>query len=207
LAVPSFDDWLDDALKDGNSSLSVDDSATVNEYAIRFNNEIAGIVAQHGEDPVNKAIWYIYSSASGYMWGAMDKSLGTKRAHFMESVNSLYANGFAQYCSQYYGHLDNGPESVRSMNSACYMLWDMDGLECPALNGDSELLNASFDVLSNALRLESLACNESALHGLGHLATNHRGLTSPPIDEFLRRKNLPSEIREYAKTAKAGYVL
>lgn len=207
MAVPSFDDWLDDAITDGKAGSYVDDSATVNQYAIRFNHEIAGIVSQHGEDRVNKAIWYIYGSASGYMWDAMDKSLGAQRGRFMESVNSLYANGFAQFCSQHYGHLDIGPQNARPMNSACYMLWDMDGLECPAINGDTDLLTLSIDVLSNALRIDNIACNESALHGLGHLAMSHRALTSPPINEFLRRKNLPPEIREYATTAKAGCVL
>ena len=207
MAVPSFDEWLEDALTDGKAGSYVDDSVTVNGYAMRFNLEIADIVSQHGEDRVNKAIWYIYGSASGYMWDAMEKSLGPKRGQFMESVNQLYANGFVQFCSNYYGHLDSGPENARPLNSACYMLWDMDGLECPAINGDTDLLTLSIDVLSNALRIDSIACNESALHGLGHLATSHRALTSPPINEFLRRRNLPPEIREYAEAAKAGYVL
>ena len=207
MAVPSFDEWLDDALTDGRAGSYVEDSATVNGYATRFNHVIADIVATHGEDRVNKSIWYIYGSASGYMWDAMDKSLGDKRGQFMESVNCLYANGFAQFCSHHYGHLGRGPENARPMNSACYMLWDMDGIECPAINGDTGLLAASIDVLTNALRLDNLACNESALHGLGHLASSHRALTSKPINEFLRRKNLPPEIRDYAKTAQTGRVL
>ena len=207
MAIPSFDEWLADALTDGKAGSYVDDSVIVNRYAIRFNYEIADIVSQHGEDRVNKAIWYIYGSVSGYMWDAMEKPLGGKREQFMDSVSQLYANGFAQFCSDHYGHLDSGPENARPMNSACYMLWDMDGLECPAINGDTDLLTLSIDVLSNALRLDSIACNESALHGLGHLADYHRALTSPPIDEFLRRKNLPPEIREYAKAARAGCVL
>ena len=121
MAVPSFDEWLEDALTDGKAGSYVDDSVTVNGYAMRFNLEIADIVSQHGEDRVNKAIWYIYGSASGYMWDAMEKSLGPKRGQFMESVNQLYANGFVQFCSNYYGHLDSGPDKARPLNSACYM--------------------------------------------------------------------------------------
>ena len=207
LTIPTYDDWLEDAVTGGDAGIYVDDASTVNVYAIRFNRDIASIVAAYGEEQINKAIWHIYGATSGYMWDAMDKSLNTRRVEFMTSVKDLYTNGFARFCSPYFGHLDRGPKNARPMNSACYMLWDMDGIECPAINGDTELLAASVDVLTHALGLDNLACNESALHGLGHLATMFAAKTSPPINAFLRRKNLPVELRDYALNAKAGSIL
>ena len=203
----TFDDWLADALTDGQQGQYVDDSSTVNEYARRFNTDIASIVELHGETAVNKAIWYIYGSASGYMWDAMDSSLGTRRFEFMTSVRDLYALGFAPFCSKHLGHLDRGPEPSRPMNSACYMLWDMDGIECPAINGDADMLDASIDVLSFALKLDNWACQESALHGVGHLAMSSPQKTTPLIRNYLRRKDIPAELRHYANTAQSGCVL
>ncbi len=207
LAIPTFDEWLADAFTDGKEGTCVDDdAAAVNEYVTRFNRDVASLVATHGEERINKAIWYIYGSASGYMWDAMDESLGQRRIEFMASVRDLYASGFASFCAQHFGHLDCGPEVARPMNSACYMLWDMDGIDW-AINADAQMLEASLDVLTFALELDNWACNESALHGLGHLATDFRAQSSPPITAFLRRKDIPPELREYAKAAKAGSVL
>ncbi len=203
----TFDDWLLHALTDGQQGRYVDDSSTVNEYACRFNADIASIVELHGETAINKAIWYIYGMASGYMWDAMDSSLGAQRLEFMASVRDLYALGFAPVCSKHFGHLDRGPESIRPMNSACYMLCDMDGIECPAINGDAEMLDASIEVLSFALTIDSWACQESALHGLGHLAMSFSQETTPIIREYHLRKGIPYELRQYANSAQSGDVL
>lgn len=194
-------------MNDGNSGVYVDSVSTVNEYVTRFNCDIAGLVAAYGEERINKAIWYIYSSSSGYIEDAMDESLGQQRIDFVASIRELYTDGFATYCSRYFSHLDRGPEAERPMNSACYMLWDLADIGDSAINGDDLVLEASLDVLRFALTLDNWACNESALHGLGHLAKHVRKTTSPLITAFLCRKGVPPELREYAGEAEKGAVL
>jgi hypothetical protein len=86
------------------------------------------------------------------------------------------------------------------------MLWDLDS-ECHALNGDLEMIAECLDVLEFALSLPSVACQESALHGLGHLAFKHRARTAPIVEQYLKREDLPIELRHYAQAARVGYVL
>lgn len=203
----TYDDWLADALANGELGIHIDDKSKVNAYATRFNGDIAQIVAEHGEHPVGKAIWHIYGVGSGCMWDVLDSSLGGERLHFMESVKTLYVDGFMRFCSNHFGNTDSGPEPSRPLNSACYMLWDMDGIECPAINGDTEMLDSSLDVLGFALNLDHLACQESALHGLGHLAHSYREITTPIIRDYLRRAKPNDELRQYAKNAIVAYVL
>lgn len=203
----TFNDWLSDALLEGALELCIDDPATLSSYVSRFNRDIDSIVKEHGEEPVCKAIWYIYGPVSGYMWEVLDASLGPRRIETMQSLKDLYRRGFAAYCAKYFSHLSRGPEPARPLNTACYMLWDMDGVECPAINGDVDMLDASLDVLSFALDTNNWACQESALHGLGHLAMSHGKQTAPVIQTCLRRRPLPAELRAYAERALRGCVL
>ena len=201
-----FDDWLADALVGGDCGSQFDDKSVVNGYATRFNNDIAQIVAAHGKENADKAIWYIYGGGSGYMWDVLDSSLGDDRFRFLESVKSLYCDGFVRFCAHHFGHLDSGPEPSRPLNSACYMLWDLILIEGPAINGDADLLYASLDVLKYALNLSHTACQESALHGLGHLADSYRDKTTPIIRDYLRHGNSDAELRQHAENAIAGRV-
>jgi hypothetical protein len=86
------------------------------------------------------------------------------------------------------------------------MLWDMDGIECPAIRGDSEMLDASLSVFAFALELDHPACQESALHGLGHLALHNGEKTTPIIRDYLRFRKPDEVLRDYAKNAISGYV-
>lgn len=183
------------------------DARAVNRYATRFNREIALILEAAGEQATADAIYYFYSDLSGQVyWCVLNPSLGPLRVEFMQSVKSLYQHCFLPRCSRFFSHIDQGPEPARPLNGVCYMLWDM-GLEVHALNGDLEMLEQSLDVLSFALSLPSVACQESALHGLGHLAFKHRARTAPIVDQYLRRNDLLLELRHYAQAARVGYVL
>ena len=208
----SYEDWFLDVLAEGEISSRTNgefdlSKVTLSEYAIRFNREIAQTVGEFGEESANQAIWYLFGSVSGITHEILDRSLDSQRSEFMNSVKELYANGFAQFCSRHFGHLDRGPERSRPLNSSCYMLWDMDGIECPAINGDTMMLAASLDVLSFALQLDSWACQESALHGLGHLAMKFSIQTTPLIESYLTQCDLPTELKSYAENSRLGCVL
>jgi hypothetical protein len=184
------------------------DKHAVNGFATRFNREIASIVEAFGEEATAEAIWHLYSdSGSGQVyWCVLDKSLGPLRVEFIHSIKTLYTDCFLPRCSRFYSHIDQGPEPARPLNGVCYMLWDL-SVEGPALNGDMEMLDASLDMLKFALALPSTACQESALHGLGHLAYRHKDHTVPIVEEYLKRDDLSTELRDYAQAARVGYVL
>jgi hypothetical protein len=89
------------------------------------------------------------------------------------------------------------------------MLWDMDQIQYAAIvPGGEHLVDPVFEVLTGVLALDSIACRESALHGLGHLVWDHRALVQGIIDGFLRaHPGLPEPLADYAQRARYGRVL
>jgi hypothetical protein len=69
---------------------------------------------------------------------------------------------------------------------------------------DREILG----VMESTLRLDSVACQESALHGLGHWQRSYPRRVTEIINSFLQRQQgLREELRTYAKSAVQGCVL
>ncbi len=194
--------WLEQALCGDDGGVETDDKCLLNALVTRMNLEIDGVIRTHGLNVVGKAVWHIYGVSGGYMWDVLAPELGELRFEFMESVKTLYSDGFLPHCVDWSRGGDRSP-----LHSACYMLWDMDGIECPAINGDPGMLEASLDVLQFALNLDSPACQESALHGLGHLVSRHKREIRPIIDHYLQTKRPVAALRDYAGDARAGCIM
>jgi len=57
------------------------------------------------------------------------------------------------------------------------------------------------------LELDHIACQESALHGLGHWAHSYPERVEKIVDEFLtHNENLRPELKQYALQARSGKV-
>jgi hypothetical protein len=176
------------------------DKLQLNRYVTQFNYDIDSTISQHGKVKVADAIRFIYGSTSGYMCDVLDSSLGQPRIVFMLSLKSLYSAGFDRHCIR-----DFNAESIEGLNRVCFMLWDMDGVECPAYRGDPEMLEVSLDVLRFVLTLQNPACHKSALHGLGHLVAPHVSKVRPIIHDYLTTLSSETE-RDYAEGALEGYL-
>ncbi len=95
------------------------------------------------------------------------------------------------------------------MNSVCYMWWDIillaGQLDDQARN---ELDQTILQVMDSTLQLDSIACQESSLHGLGHWHLYYPGQVKGIIQGFLQQnKVLPENLRSYALSALNGCVL
>jgi hypothetical protein len=72
----------------------------------------------------------------------------------------------------------------------------------------NEIDNEILRVMERTLHLDSPACQESALHGLGHWMPQYPGRVQEIVDKFLAvRSGLRKELREYAQSARMGCVL
>ncbi len=69
---------------------------------------------------------------------------------------------------------------------------------------DAELLAVMTDILA----IDHIACQESALHGLGHWQPQHPDAVAQTVGSFLAQSpDIAAPLRDYARRPRAGYVL
>jgi hypothetical protein len=125
-----------------------------------------------------------------------------QRLRCVEAVGTFYARLFAPRCTPHLSHLSEAAGGT--LNCVCYMWWDE--FPCLALPGDPhhDALHATaLRTMERILSLPSIACQESALHGLGH-----PGAVTRIIDGFLAANAaLDPRFAIYARSARCGCVL
>ncbi len=130
-----------------------------------------------------------------------------QRLKCFESLYSLYENLFAVRCSPGLTHRGRLPDE-NPLNDVCYMWWDVFPIHGhPKEPRFSELDRAILGLLKKILKIDSVACRESALHGLGHWAFHYPGEVKEIVNAFLaEHPYIKPELREYALNASWGNV-
>jgi internalin A len=129
-----------------------------------------------------------------------------KRA--IDSIFCLFEQCFNERCSPTLSHLNE--ENSNPLNHICYMWWDAYFCCEPPENDIDRQSNEQFlKVMEKILELDSDACRESALHGLGHAAEyGYADRVAIVIDKFLSENlQIRPELKNYAIDARVGYVL
>jgi hypothetical protein len=129
------------------------------------------------------------------------------RRDCIASFGMLFDKLFAPRCAPVLGHCDEA--GAKPLNTICYMWWDTlpavaapDDPQCAELNG------VALEVMAACLALDNIACQESALHGLGHWREQFPDDVARIIDAYLARPvTRRPEIVGYAKAARSGCVL
>ena len=127
------------------------------------------------------------------------------REQLIDSVACFFRDFFDKRCVPKLAHLDR--EYTEPLNGICYMWWEV--ITWGWGSGDpyaERLKEKDLDVMERVLALPNPACQESALHGLGHMARrSDRALAI--IDGFLdRMTDASAELRQYALAARAGCI-
>jgi hypothetical protein len=177
-------------------------------YLTRLFEEPELVLAPYSDAQIDQGLWYLVSnSCSDHMFSLIEPEVAwPQRCRGIRSIAALFERLFAHRCSDHLSHLDEA--GARPLNGVCYMWWDIfpaygRPLNPPYAQVDAELLA----VMRRVLALDSLACRESALHGLGHWHKYYPEVVELAIDEFLARAgDLRQELREYAECARLGYV-
>jgi hypothetical protein len=104
---------------------------------------------------------------------------------------------------------DEDSPSHPRMDQSCYMWWDsFIWSGDPPSPEHITFSRACLSVLEQILSLPSLSCQESVLHGLGHMAKHYPELAQPIIDAFLESDSkMAPRLRRYAEIARTGKVL
>lgn len=166
------------------------------------------ILASYSDAQVNRGFWYLVdNSCSSYMFSLIEPGVPwPERRRGIRSIATLFARLFDPRCSDHLSFIDEAGASP--LNLVCYMWWDI----FPACGQPGKAEIAPLDaellgVMKQVLTLDSLACQESALHGLGHWHMTYPEFVEQTIDEFLARNGeIRVELRSYADSARQGCV-
>ena len=125
---------------------------------------------------------------------------------------TLFERFFAPRCSSHLSQLDTqgtDTSAISPLNMICYMWWDL----LPIYGKPEEPERAEFDatcleVMRLTLDLDSDACRESALHGLGHWSYIYPQEVKAIIDAWLsRHPSITDDLSAYAFAARRGHIL
>jgi len=166
-------------------------------------------LSTYDDERLNQGFWYLVSNAgSNHMFALTDTSAPlAARIRCVESFAPLFRELFAARCSTHLSHLS--PLEVNPLNGACYMWWDIIPFTgAPHDPEHRELDAAALSVMETILSLASVACQESALHGLGHWCSSYPDRVGAIIDHALARAHgWPPALTAYAQSARRGCVL
>ncbi len=197
-----FDDFILDAIADGNTDFEYDSKLSAQQLLTQFNHEIDAIVQRHGTERTGIAVWYCYGCVSGMIHDVLDDSVSSEWPAFYESMFSLYDNGFAKHCENQFNH----PLRGTKFGTSCYMIWDMDGIEYLTFGRSETQRNMIEPLIDFGLGHGHAVVQESILHCLGHQVDSHADFVRPKLQQFLRRRDLQIEIREYALKCQTGMI-
>ncbi|NDY42992.1 hypothetical protein G3N55_09080 [Dissulfurirhabdus thermomarina] len=159
----------------------------------------------YSEEQVCRGLWFLADSACSDHLGVLESPevAAEEKIRCAEAMYGLFERLFAIHCSDILAHRI-GPR-CNPMNDICYMWWELVDKARPEPPADPAVDHACLAVMAKALELPSLACLESALHGLGHWRGRFPAEVDAILDDFLlHRPNLDPPLLHYAAAAREG---
>jgi hypothetical protein len=163
----------------------------------------------YSTDQIAQGLWFLFDPSCSEALRPLVDGRGElgPRIRCIASMSRLYTDLFARRCELQLRHLSSGRPTA-ALNETCYMLWDISLLRPrPDLPAERAIDDACLEVMCAALELRHLACQESALHGLGHWQWAYPERVADIIDAFLAsRRAVPPALSAYARAARQGRV-
>ncbi|MBM1172056.1 hypothetical protein [Microvirga arabica] len=131
----------------------------------------------------------------------------TTQVRCVRSCEAMFRQLLLPRCSSHLSHRDEPGASP--LNLVCYMWWDiMPVYGGPHPEDRHALHQAALETMGAILQMNSVACQESALHGLGHWRSAFPEQVEDLVDAFIRsHANTRPELLAYARSASCGCVL
>jgi len=187
----------------------LDDPKRLVQYYTWLLRDPVPFLEPYSADQIDQGLQFLFNNSySNWMYAFIEPKVPWEaRRECIRAIPHLFSAIFAERCSEELSHLDEASENP--LNGACYMWWDVlpvhGRAEDPAYaERDREFL----DAMQEILLLPSMACQESALHGLGHWSGQYPQYVEAAINRFLAvHPSLRPELRRYAEQTRIGYVL
>ena len=201
VAEPPWHFQIDQETWNGQPVLTV-------QHVTRLFESPQEVLKEYTAEQLEQGLWYLGGEGQPFMQALLDESVPwSVRKRGLESIRDFYEKFFAVACVDELGHLCTTTSTP--INGACYMWWDLfPSYGNPQERSRQEEDQTILEVLKSILDLESEACRESALHGLGHWHLHYPEEVRRIVDEFLGRDpSLSEPLWEYAMAARSGCVL
>jgi hypothetical protein len=171
------------------------------------------------EDPVPPLQWfadaqiaqgltYLFSisATGGKDWLSDPTTPLDQRVACVRSIFTLFEQLFAPRCTNDLAFMSM--QAGAPLNGVCYMWWDeFIAIAQPGDRHFDTLHEAALDVMAATLQLQSPACQEAALHGLGHWHLQFPKRTEEIIAAYLATNpGLDPKLTVYARSAQSGCV-
>lgn len=159
------------------------------------------------DEEIGVGLWSVLDSGgAGTALALNDVTLPlADRIACVQHIRTLYRELFVPRCAERLGHLS---EQGGRLEMICYMFWDVAAFGGAPGDREGNLFeDAVLDVLEDTLGLAHAACQESAIHGLGHRLGRHPE-RAPAILERWLRTGTPRDprLRSYAEWATTGCI-
>jgi hypothetical protein len=128
------------------------------------------------------------------------------RLELAARIDRVYAQIFGARCSPALGHLSEVPD--QPLNMLCYMWWDAIVLESTGdAQFDREFFTGLVEAMGRILAIPHAACQEGALHGLGHWGQHAPDKAAVLIDAYIAENRAARpELVNYAHAARSGCI-
>ena len=177
-------------------------------YATKLFEGCGGLLDAYSDAQVNQGLWFLISETSPHLYALADTSIPLEeRLHCIRSISALFEQCFVPRCAPRLSHLDE--IGADTLNCVCYMWWDIFPLRAQPANIERrEIDKACLTVMETTLRLPSIACQESALHGLGHWGRFYPDVCEGIAATYMKEhEGSRIELWRYAERARYGEIL
>lgn len=177
-------------------------------YLTRLFETPEPLAEQFTDSQIGQGLYYLVDNGAGAYCRSLTEATVPIEARLacIESISTLFARLFQPRCEPVLSHLDE--PDANALNRICYMWWDIMPIGASAAPPRADPIHdACLAEMRETLRLPNPACQESALHGLGHWARAYPAFTEAAIDAYLAANpKLRPELARYALSARAGCV-
>jgi len=211
----TFERWLEITFTRPELDWTLDEEKFVCEQ--KPENEIACFERVFGDpfttfelitdEEINRGLWLILGESSDFMWVVLKPPVPwSDRKRVIDLIPTFFESFMVDRCDEHLSHLDRQGQGGRPLNSICYMWWDI----FPTWGqsdetGTSESDSAMLSCMERILAIKHIACQENALHGLGHWHMHYPDVVARIVDAYLARNpDLSEELKRYALNARGG---
>ncbi len=160
------------------------------------------------DETIGIGLWNVLDpGGAGTTFAVGDTDLPiTDRVACVRAIPTLYRDLLAPRCAPRLGHLG---EQEGRLEMIAYMFWDIAAFGGVEGTRNGNLLeDAVLETLDDILHIDHAACQEGAIHGLGHRFPRHPERVPAILRTFLRRGPIADDrLVPYAESAMSGCIL